>query len=98
MAAPPLPLVPAEQHGELTLVVMFVFDGDPGAGQAALAPSRAVATPTAEVVMPMPYPAIYEFTKNAETRTGRLRSPRSTSDRGDPPWRQARPVSRRTLP
>jgi FAD/FMN-containing dehydrogenase len=46
---------------------MFVFDGDPEAGQAALEPFRQVATPMAELVMPMPYPGIYEMLKDAET-------------------------------
>ena len=66
MAAPPAPFIPAELHGQLTLAIMFVFDGDPEAGQAAIEPFRRVATPLAEMVMPMPYPAIYEMLKDAE--------------------------------
>jgi FAD/FMN-containing dehydrogenase len=67
MAAPPAPFIPAELHGQPTLAVMFVFDGDPEAGQAAIEPFRQVATPMAELVMPMPYPAIYELLEAAET-------------------------------
>jgi len=67
MAAPPAPFIPAELHGQPTLAIMFVFDGDPAAGQAALEPFRQVATPMAELVMPMPYPGIYEMLKDAET-------------------------------
>ena len=67
MAAPPAPFIPAELHGQPTLAIMFVFDGDPEAGQAALEPFRQVATPMAELVMPMPYPGIYEMLKDAET-------------------------------
>jgi FAD/FMN-containing dehydrogenase len=69
MPAPPAPFIPAEIHGRLTLAVMFVYDGDPEAGQAALAPFRALATPMAELVMPMPYVGIYEMLKDAEQRT-----------------------------
>ena len=67
MAAPPAPFIPAELHGKPTLAIMFVFDGDPEAGQAAIEPFRQVATPMAELVMPMPYPGIYELLKDAET-------------------------------
>ncbi len=69
MPAPPAPFIPEAIHGQMTLAVMFVFDGDPEAGQAALAPFRALATPMAELVMPMPYVGIYEMLKDAEQRT-----------------------------
>jgi FAD/FMN-containing dehydrogenase len=61
MAAPPLPFVPAEQHGTLVLLSMVAFDGEPAAGQAALEPFRAVAAPVAEMLGEMPYPAIFEM-------------------------------------
>jgi FAD/FMN-containing dehydrogenase len=66
MAAPPAPFIPAELHGKPTLAIMFVYDGDAEAGQAAIEPFRQVATPMAELVMPMPYPGIYELLKDAE--------------------------------
>ncbi|HEY7702601.1 MAG TPA: FAD-binding oxidoreductase [Candidatus Limnocylindrales bacterium] len=68
MPAPPAPFIPETVHGKLTLVVMFVYDGDPESGQAALEPFRALATPLAEMVMPMPYVGIYELLKDAEQR------------------------------
>ena len=68
MAAPPAPFIPAEVHFQPTLAIMFVYDGDPEAGAAALAPFREVATPLAELVMPMPYPGIYEMLRQAEQR------------------------------
>jgi FAD/FMN-containing dehydrogenase len=68
MGVPPLPMLPATLHGEPTLAIMFVFDGDPDAGQAALEPFRRIAAPLAEVVMPMPYPGIYDFTRKGEAR------------------------------
>jgi len=65
MPVPAVPFVEEEHHGKPSLVLMFVFAGEPGAGQAAIAPFRAVATPFGEAAMPMPYPGIYEFTAEA---------------------------------
>jgi FAD/FMN-containing dehydrogenase len=65
MPAPPAPFIPEEHHGKPTLAVMFVFVGDADAGAEAIAPFRAVATPIGEMVAPMPYPGIYELTKEA---------------------------------
>ena len=66
MRIPPVPFVPQERHGELAVILMFVWSGDPADGNAALEPFRQVATPIAEAVMPMPYPGIYQFTAGAE--------------------------------
>ena len=68
MRIPPMPFVPAEQVGRLSVVVMFAWCGEPAEGQAALEPFRRLATPLAEAVMPMPYPAIYALTAEAEQR------------------------------
>ncbi len=63
MPTPPLPFVPQELHFKPSAIVMFVHASDDiAAGQAALAPFRALATPLAEGVFPMPYPGIYDFT------------------------------------
>jgi FAD/FMN-containing dehydrogenase len=68
MHIPPAPFVPAELIGAPSLVVMFVWAGDPAEGQAALAPFRAIAQPLIDVAMPMPYPGIYQFTAAGEQR------------------------------
>ena len=68
MPIPPAPFVPAEHHGRMSLVLMFVYAGDPAAGQAAIAPFTTVAEPYAVAAMPMPYPGIYEFTKEGGER------------------------------
>jgi hypothetical protein len=47
-----------------------VFAGDIEAGLAAWAPIRALAEPIADLVGPMPYPAIYQFTAPGEQRGG----------------------------
>jgi FAD/FMN-containing dehydrogenase len=69
MPAPPMPFIPAELHFKQVFAVMFVYDGDPEAGQAAIQPFREVATPLFEMVMPMPYVGIYELMKGAEERS-----------------------------
>ena len=69
MPAPPAPFIPEAIQGQLVLAIMFVFDGDPEAGQAAIEPFRQVAAPLVELVMPMPYPGIYELVKEGELRT-----------------------------
>ncbi|HEX2767112.1 MAG TPA: FAD-binding oxidoreductase [Candidatus Limnocylindria bacterium] len=66
MHMPPLPFVPEDSVGTPTVMLLFVYAGDPADGQAAIAPFRAVATPIAEVVQPMPYAGIYELTREAE--------------------------------
>ncbi len=69
MRIPPAPFVPAELVGTPSLVVMFVWAGDPAAGQAAIQPFREVAAPLIDMAMPMPYPAIYELVRQAEQRS-----------------------------
>ena len=67
MPAPAVPGIPEEHVGKPSMVLLFVYAGDPKDGEAAIAPFRAVATPYAELVIPMPYPGIYEFSREAET-------------------------------
>jgi FAD/FMN-containing dehydrogenase len=59
MPAPPMPFVPAEQHGQLSILALMCFAGPPEAGERAMAPFRALATPIADMLRPMPYPEIY---------------------------------------
>ena len=59
MPAPPLPFIPAEQHGRLVVFGMLCYAGAVEAGQRAIAPFRALATPLADMVRPMPYPGMY---------------------------------------
>jgi FAD/FMN-containing dehydrogenase len=66
MAAPPAPGVPAEHVGAPSLVLLFVYAGDPEAGRAAIEPFRRIATPLAEMVAPIPYAGIYELSREAE--------------------------------
>ena len=59
MVAPPMPFIPAEYHGKLIIMAMMVCTGDIEAGQRAIAPFRALATPIADMLRPMHYPEMY---------------------------------------
>jgi FAD/FMN-containing dehydrogenase len=59
MPAPPMPFVPEEHHGKLIVMALMAYAGEPDAGERALAPFRALATPIADMLRPMPYPEIY---------------------------------------
>jgi FAD/FMN-containing dehydrogenase len=60
--APPAPHVPQERVGELVLSILVCWTGSVADGERALAPLRALATPVADAVSPIPYPDIYKFT------------------------------------
>ena len=59
MNAPPMPFLPAEVHGKLIVMAMMVYAGNVEAGQRAVAPFRALATPLADMLRPMQYPEMY---------------------------------------
>jgi len=59
MNCPPMPFLPEEVHGQLVILGMLAYAGDSEAGKRAIAPFRALATPLADMVKPMPYPEIY---------------------------------------
>ncbi len=59
MPVPPMPFLPEEVHGRLAILALMCFAGDAESGQKALAPFRAIATPLADMLRPMPYPEVY---------------------------------------
>jgi len=59
MPAPPMPFVPAEQHGKLVIFGMLCYAGAVEAGERAVAPFRALATPLMDMVKPGRYPEMY---------------------------------------
>jgi FAD/FMN-containing dehydrogenase len=59
MNAPPMPFLPEEVHGQLVILGMIAYAGGAEAGERAIAPFRALATPLADMVKPMPYPEMY---------------------------------------
>jgi FAD/FMN-containing dehydrogenase len=56
---PPLPFVSAEHHGRLALMVRVAYAGPLEHGDQALATLRALVTPLADALTPMPYPQLY---------------------------------------
>jgi FAD/FMN-containing dehydrogenase len=60
LKAPPVPFIPAEQHGKPVVLIQLVYAGDVEAGEEAIAPIRALATPLADMVRPIHYPQMYE--------------------------------------
>ena len=59
MPCPPMPFLPEAHHGELVILALMAYAGDSEAGEAAIAPFRALATPLADLVRPMTYPELY---------------------------------------
>jgi FAD/FMN-containing dehydrogenase len=59
MTAPPMPFLPSELHGRPILLGLLAYAGPPEDGERVTAPLRALATPLADMVRPMPYPELY---------------------------------------
>jgi hypothetical protein len=59
MPAPPMPGVPEEAVGRLVIFGLLIHAGDVEAGERAVAPFRALATPIVDMLRPMSYPEIF---------------------------------------
>jgi FAD/FMN-containing dehydrogenase len=59
MKAPPMPFLPPEAHGRLVLMALMAYAGDVDEGTKVIDRFRALATPIADMIRPMPYPDIY---------------------------------------
>jgi len=59
MVAPPMPFIPPEAQGKLIIIALMVHTDGGDAGERAMAPFRALATPLADFLRPMPYPEMY---------------------------------------
>ncbi|HEX5827125.1 MAG TPA: FAD-binding oxidoreductase [Candidatus Limnocylindrales bacterium] len=59
MPCPPMPFVPEERHGELVILALVCWSGDPTDADSALAPLRAAARPIADMLASMPYTGMY---------------------------------------
>ena len=68
MYAPPLPFLPQAQQGKLVFAIQLCYTGDLAEGERVVAPLRALGTPIADLVAPMPYPAIFPPTENDPMR------------------------------
>ena len=69
MTAPPMPFLPAEVHGKPVIMAFLVYAGDTDAGERALAPFRALATPYTDMLKAMTYPEIYPPEEGGEAIT-----------------------------
>jgi FAD/FMN-containing dehydrogenase len=54
-----MPFVPAEHHGKLVIFGLVCYAGPAVAGERAIAPLRALATPIVDMVRPIAYPEIF---------------------------------------
>ncbi len=59
MPCPPMPFVPEEHHGKLSVMSLIAFAGDTATGERVLAPFRALGEPIVDMLKPMPYAEIY---------------------------------------
>lgn len=59
MPAPPMPLVPEEHRGKLSVMALVCFAGPAAEGELALQPFRSLAEPLVDMVRPMPYADIF---------------------------------------
>jgi FAD/FMN-containing dehydrogenase len=69
LRAPPLPFIPVELHGQTILMILAVFVGDLAEGERALAPLRQLGPGVVDATGPMPYPAIFDLTRDATVST-----------------------------
>ena len=68
MPCPPMPFVPAEHHGTTVILALTCFAGPVEEAEAAYAPFRALQTPLADLIRPMPYPELYPRRRRGTTR------------------------------
>jgi FAD/FMN-containing dehydrogenase len=60
MPCPPMPFVPEDHHGEVVILALMCWAGPSEQAEAVLAPFRALATPIADMLAPMPYTGMYQ--------------------------------------
>jgi FAD/FMN-containing dehydrogenase len=68
MAAPPAPFIPQEKQGVPCVAIMVCYTGDLAEGAHVVAPLRQLGTPIADLISPMPYPAMFALTEKATIR------------------------------
>lgn len=66
MLAPPAPFIPPDKQGTPVIGIIVCYTGELNEGERVVAPLRQLATPVADLIAPMPYSAIFEFTAVGE--------------------------------
>ena len=56
--APPLPFIPENRHGDTLIAMVNCWSGDNAQGERVINQVRSIAPPVAELIGPMPYPAL----------------------------------------
>jgi len=56
--APPLPFIPENRHGQTFIAMISCWTGPPEQGEKLIEQIRSIARPVAEMIGPMPYPAL----------------------------------------
>jgi FAD/FMN-containing dehydrogenase len=59
MAAPPLPFIPADLHGQVVAMAQVCYAGDQATAEQALAPLRTVGPAIVDLIQAMPYAALF---------------------------------------
>jgi FAD binding domain/Berberine and berberine like len=59
MPAPPMPFVPAEHHGSMSVMALMCWSGPIERADEVLAPFRGLAEPLADMLRPIPYPGMF---------------------------------------
>ena len=70
MSAPPAPFIPEDRVGTPVVYILTIWTGDDEEGERAIAPLRALGEPIADTVERIPYPAVYEYTRELEHQHG----------------------------
>jgi FAD/FMN-containing dehydrogenase len=65
LAAPPAPFVPPDLQGKPVVGIALIYSGDFEEGNRVVDPLRKLGTPLVDIVGPMPYPGIFQFTDDA---------------------------------
>ncbi|HEX6480945.1 MAG TPA: FAD-binding oxidoreductase [Ktedonobacteraceae bacterium] len=66
--APPAPFIPQAHQGKPVFMIQVCYTGDLVEGERVVAPLRTLGTPIADLVAPMPYPAMFALTEEATKR------------------------------
>ena len=59
MSAPPMPFIPEAARGQVVIFALMAYAGAPEDAAGVLAPFRAIATPVADQLAPMPYSGLF---------------------------------------
>jgi FAD/FMN-containing dehydrogenase len=64
--APPAPFIPPDKQGKPMVGILICYTGDINEGEQVVAPLRQIATPIADLIVPMPYPDLFALTAIGE--------------------------------